>query len=53
MPIQWKMFVSSVKMKILKPDIEELNKKYPNKDDAMKKQMEMMNLYKDSCRFCV
>ena len=42
MPIQWKMFVSSVKMKILKPDIEELNKKYPNKDDAMKKQMEMM-----------
>ena len=48
MPVQWKMFVSSVKMKILKPKTEALNAKYPNKDDAMKKQMEMMNLYKES-----
>ena len=48
MPVQWKMFVSSVKMKILKPEIEELNKKYPKKEDAMKKQMDMMNLYKES-----
>ena len=48
MPVQWKMFTSSVKMKILKPEIEELNKKYPNKEDAMNKQMAMMNLYRDS-----
>lgn len=48
MPIQWKMFVSSVKMRILKPEIEQLNEKYPNKEDALKKQTEMMNLYKDS-----
>ncbi|MFM7565688.1 MAG: membrane protein insertase YidC [Flavobacteriales bacterium] len=48
MPIQWKMFVSSVKMKILKPEIEQLNEKYPNKEDALKKQTEMMSLYKDS-----
>jgi YidC/Oxa1 family membrane protein insertase len=48
MPIQWKMFVSSVKMRILKPEIDELNAKFPNKEDAMKKQMEMMNLYKES-----
>ena len=48
MPVQWKMFVSSVKMRILKPKTEALNAKYPNKDDAMKKQMEMMNLYKQS-----
>ena len=48
MPVQWKMFVSSVKMKILKPKTEALNEKYPNKEDAMKKQMEMMNLYKES-----
>ena len=48
MPVQWKMFVSSVKMKILKPKTEALNEKYPNKDDAMKKQMEMMSLYKES-----
>jgi YidC/Oxa1 family membrane protein insertase len=47
-PIQWKMYVSSAKMKILKPEIEALNAKFPNKEDAMKKQMEMMALYKES-----
>lgn len=48
MPIQWKMYTSSAKMRILKPEIEELNNKYPEKEDAMKKQMEMMTLYKES-----
>jgi YidC/Oxa1 family membrane protein insertase len=48
MPVQWKMFVSSVKMKILKPEVDELNAKYPKQEDAMKKQMEMMTLYKES-----
>ncbi|MBL4861952.1 MAG: membrane protein insertase YidC, partial [Crocinitomicaceae bacterium] len=48
MPVQWKMYVSSAEMEILKPQIDELNKKYPEKDDAMKKQMEMMTLYKES-----
>lgn len=47
-PIQWKMYVSTAKMRILKPEIDELNKKYPNKEDAMKKQMEMMALYRES-----
>jgi YidC/Oxa1 family membrane protein insertase len=47
-PIQWKMYVSSAKMKILKPEIEALNAKFPDKTDAMKKQMEMMALYKES-----
>lgn len=48
MPIQWKMYVSSAKMRILKPEIDELNKKYPKQEDAMKKQMEMMTLYRES-----
>jgi YidC/Oxa1 family membrane protein insertase len=48
MPIQWKMYVSSAKMRILKPEIDELNAKFPNKADAMKKQMEMMSLYRTS-----
>jgi YidC/Oxa1 family membrane protein insertase len=48
MPIQWKMYVSSAKMRILKPEIDELNAKFPNKEDAMKKQMEMMSLYRTS-----
>ncbi len=48
MPIQWKMYTSSAKMRILKPEIDELNAKYPNKEDAMKKQMEVMSLYRES-----
>ncbi|PWL29522.1 MAG: membrane protein insertase YidC [Fluviicola sp. XM-24bin1] len=48
MPIQWKMYTSSAKMRILKPEIDELNAKYPNKEDAMKKQQEMMTLYRES-----
>ena len=48
MPVQWKMFMSSVKMRILKPEIDTLNAKYPKKEDAMKKQMEMMTLYRES-----
>jgi YidC/Oxa1 family membrane protein insertase len=48
MPIQWKMYVSSAKMRILKPEIDDLNAKYPEKEDAMKKQMEMMTLYRES-----
>ena len=48
MPVQWKMFVSSAKMKILKPQIDEINAKYPSKEDAMKKQMDMMALYRAS-----
>jgi YidC/Oxa1 family membrane protein insertase len=35
-------------MRIIKPDVEALNAKYPNKEDAMKKQSEMMSLYRDS-----
>lgn len=48
MPVQWKMYTSSAKMKILRPEIDELNKKYPEKEDAMKKQMETMALYRES-----
>ncbi len=48
MPIQWKQFVSSAKMRILKPEIDELSAKFPNKEDAMKKQVEMMSLYRES-----
>jgi YidC/Oxa1 family membrane protein insertase len=48
MPVQWKMFLSSVKMRILKPEVDELTAKYPKQEDAMKKQMEMMTLYRES-----
>jgi len=48
MPIQWKMFVSSAKMRILKPEIDAINAKYPNPEDRMKKQMDMMALQRES-----
>ncbi|MFD0861266.1 membrane protein insertase YidC [Sungkyunkwania multivorans] len=41
--VQYKQYVSQAKMKVLKPEIAEINEKY--KDDAMKKQQETMKLY--------
>ena len=40
-----KSFLSSAKMRVLKPKIDEIAKKYPNKEDAMKRQQETMSLY--------
>ncbi len=45
-PIAYKTYISQAKMRVLKPDIEELGKKFPKKDDAMKKQQATMALYK-------
>lgn len=45
-PIAYKTYKSSAKMRVLRPEIEEINKKYPKKDDAMKKQQATMALYK-------
>ena len=44
-PFTKKSYVSSAKMRALKPYIDELNAKYPNKEDQLKKQQEMMALY--------
>ncbi len=44
-PTTKKSFMSSAKMRVLKPQIDELNKKYPKQEDAMKKQQEMMQIY--------
>ena len=46
LPIAYKTYMSSAKMRVLKPEIEELNAKYPKQEDAMKKQQATMNLYK-------
>lgn len=40
-----KSFMSSSKMRVLKPKVDEISKKYPNPEDAMKRQQEMMALY--------
>lgn len=44
-PVAYKMYISSAKMRVLKPEIEEINKKYEG-GDPMKKQQETMALYK-------
>ena len=40
-----KSFMSSAKMRVLKPQIDALSAKYPKPEDAMKKQQEMMQIY--------
>lgn len=44
-PATWKTYISSAKMRVLRPQVEEINKKYPKQEDAMKKQQEVMSLY--------
>ncbi|MBR2051276.1 MAG: membrane protein insertase YidC [Bacteroidales bacterium] len=46
MPIAFKSYMSSAKMRVLKPEIDEINARYPKPDDAMKKQQAIMDLYK-------
>ena len=47
-PIAYKSYKSSAKMRVLKPEIDELGKKFPKKEDAMKKQQATMGLYKQA-----
>lgn len=47
-PLTFKSYLSSAKMKVLKPEIERINAKYPRKEDALKKQQETMALYQKS-----
>jgi YidC/Oxa1 family membrane protein insertase len=42
-PVTYKSYLSQAKMKVLRPEINELNEKY--KKDPMKKQQETMKLY--------
>ena len=44
-PATLKTYMSSAKMRVLKPKIDEIGKKYPKQEDAMKKQQEVMGLY--------
>lgn len=46
LPLTHKSHVSMAKMKVLKPEVDKINQKYPKKEDAMKKQQEVMALYK-------
>jgi YidC/Oxa1 family membrane protein insertase len=43
-PLVYKSYLSSAKMKVLRPEMEEINQKYKGKENAMKRQQEVMAL---------
>ena len=47
-PFTIQSYKSTAKMKVLQPEIEKINAKYPKEADAMKKQQATMDLYKKS-----
>lgn len=44
-PLTYKQFISSAKMRALKPHLDEIAEKYPDPADAMQKQQEQMQIY--------
>jgi len=45
-PLTFKSYQSTAKMQVLKPMVDEITKKFPKQEDAMKKQQATMELYK-------
>lgn len=45
-PLTHKSFLSQAKMRVMKPMVDEISKKFPKQEDAMKKQQATMELYK-------
>ena len=46
MPFAFKSYQSTAKMRVLKPEIDEINAKFPDEKDNLKKQQAVMDLYK-------
>ena len=44
-PFTYKSYMSQAKMRVLAPEIKEINDKYPGPENAMKRQQESMALY--------
>jgi YidC/Oxa1 family membrane protein insertase len=47
-PLTMTNYKSSAKMRVIKPEVEEINQRYPKQEDAMKKQQAIMALYKQA-----
>ncbi len=45
-PLTFTSYKSSAKMRVIKPEMDEINAKYPDREDAMKKQQATMELYR-------
>ncbi|MBR4918394.1 MAG: membrane protein insertase YidC [Bacteroidales bacterium] len=48
LPVSYKTYMSSAKMRALKPEIEVINARYPKEEDMMKKQQATMSLYRSA-----
>ena len=46
MPFAYKSYQSTAKMRVLKPEIDEISAKFPDEKDNMKKQQAVMDLYR-------
>ncbi len=46
LPVAYKSYRSSAVMKVLQPEVNEINARYPKQEDALKKQQSVMALYK-------
>lgn len=44
-PFTYKSYKSQARMRVLQPEIKEINEKYPGQENAMKRQQETMALY--------
>lgn len=47
-PVTWKNFLSSAKMRVLKPELDDINKKFEKSEQAMEKQQAIMALYRQT-----
>ena len=45
LPLTYKSYMSTAKMRAIRPELEAINAKYPKQEDAMKKQQATMELY--------
>ena len=48
MPLTFESYMSSARMRVLKPQMEEINAKYPGQDKAMDRQRATMELYSNA-----
>ncbi len=48
LPVSYKTYMSSAKMRALKPELDAINARYPKEEDMMKKQQATMSLYRSA-----
>ncbi len=47
-PFTYKSYKSSAKMRVMRPQVEEINQKYPGQENAMTRQQKTMELYRQA-----